>query len=78
MKAALFTTGPYIDMSVSARTVMVPNLERDDGGEEIVTWRVPLGLGAIPHVALMDVRTWMSRKHQHVIQLFSMRQVFTD
>lgn len=49
MKAALFTSGPYIEMAVTARTPMTPTIE--DG---IVTWRVPLGKGAVPHVALDD------------------------
>ncbi|PSN72082.1 NAD(P)-binding protein [Corynespora cassiicola Philippines] len=49
MGAALFTTGPYIEMSISSRTPMSPTIE--DG---IVTWRVPLGDGAVVHVALDD------------------------
>ncbi|WP_040833994.1 NmrA family NAD(P)-binding protein [Nocardia brevicatena] len=49
MGAALFTTGPYIQMALSPRTPMTPTLE--DG---ILTWRVPLGSGAVPHVALDD------------------------
>jgi hypothetical protein len=49
MGAAIFTTGPYIEMSVSPRTPMTPTVE--DG---VVTWRVPLGNGAVPHVALDD------------------------
>ena len=49
MGAALFTTGPYMEMAVSSRTPMTPTLE--DG---VVTWRVPLGEGAVVHVALED------------------------
>ncbi|KAF7917873.1 uncharacterized protein EAE97_012011 [Botrytis byssoidea] len=49
MGAALFTTGPYIEMAISENTVMVPTVENG-----VVTWRVPLGDGAIPHVALED------------------------
>jgi hypothetical protein len=49
MGAALFTTGPYIEMTISSGTVMVPSIE--DG---VVTWRVPLGDGAVTHVALDD------------------------
>jgi hypothetical protein len=49
MGAAVFTTGPYMEMAISARTPMMPSLE--DG---VVTWRVPLGNGAVPHVALDD------------------------
>jgi hypothetical protein len=49
MGAAVFTTGPYMEMAVSAMTPMMPSVE--DG---VVTWRVPLGDGAVPHVALED------------------------
>jgi hypothetical protein len=49
MGAALFTSGPYIEMAISPQTVMTPTVE--DG---VVTWRVPLGGGAVPHVALED------------------------
>ena len=49
MKAALFTTGPYIEMAISSLTLMTPTIE--DG---IVTWRVPLGDGAVNHVSLDD------------------------
>lgn len=49
MGAAIFTSGPYIEMAFSGRSVMTPTLE--DG---VVTWRVPLGDGAVVHVALED------------------------
>ncbi|MFE1603280.1 NmrA family NAD(P)-binding protein [Methylobacterium sp. ID0610] len=49
MAAALFTTGPYMEMAFSSRTPMTPTIE--DG---VVTWRVPLGGGAVVHVALED------------------------
>jgi hypothetical protein len=49
MGAAVFTTGPYMEMAISAMTPMAPSVE-----EGIVTWRVPLGDGAVPHVALED------------------------
>ena len=49
MGAAIFTTGPYLEMTIAARTPMTPTVE--DG---VVTWRVPLGDGAVPHVALDD------------------------
>ncbi len=49
MGAAVFTTGPYMEMAVSAMTPMTPSIE--DG---VVTWRVPLGNGTVPHVALDD------------------------
>jgi hypothetical protein len=49
MGTAIFTTGPYIEMAFSGRSVMTPTVE--DG---VVTWRVPLGDGAVVHVALED------------------------
>ncbi len=49
MGAALLTTGPYMEMAISSRTPMTPSVE--DG---VLTWRVPLGNGAVPHVALED------------------------
>jgi hypothetical protein len=49
MGAAVFTTGPYIEMAISPLTVMTPTVEHGT-----VTWRVPLGEGAIPHVATDD------------------------
>ncbi|KAF4160318.1 hypothetical protein CNMCM6069_008668 [Aspergillus lentulus] len=49
MKAAVFTSGPYIEMTIAIGTPMSPTME--DG---TVTWRVPLGSGAIPHVSLDD------------------------
>ncbi|MBB3641937.1 NmrA family NAD(P)-binding protein [Variovorax atrisoli] len=49
MGAAVFTTGPYMEMALSAMTPMTPSVE--DG---VVTWRVPLGGGRVPHVALGD------------------------
>ena len=49
MGAAVFTTGPYMEMAISAMTPMTPSVEAG-----VVTWRVPLGKGAVPHVALDD------------------------
>jgi hypothetical protein len=49
MRAALFTTAPYMETVISANTPKSPRIE--DG---VVTWRVPLGDGAIPEVALDD------------------------
>jgi len=49
MGAALFTTGPYIEMAISSHTIMTPRVE--DG---VVTWRVPLGEGTVTHVSLDD------------------------
>ncbi|OLN88274.1 NmrA-like family domain-containing protein 1-like protein 1 [Colletotrichum chlorophyti] len=49
MSAALFTTAPYMEMAIAAKTPMSPTVENG-----VVTWRVPLGDGAIPEVALDD------------------------
>lgn len=49
MRAAVFTTGPYMAMVLAAGTPMAPRVE--DG---VVTWRVPLGEGAVAHVDLDD------------------------
>lgn len=51
MGAASFTTGPYIEMALAARTIFTPTVE-----EGIVTWRLPLGErgGGVVHVALDD------------------------
>lgn len=49
MGVALLTTGPYMEMAISSMTPMTPSIENG-----IVTWRVPLGSGSIPHVALED------------------------
>ena len=49
MGAALFTSGPYIEMVISPGTPMTPAVEDD-----VLTWRVPLGKGAVPHVSLED------------------------
>lgn len=48
-RAALFSTGPYMEMAIHAYTPMPPSVE--DG---VVTWRVPLSDGAVPEVALDD------------------------
>src|ERR1700689_636882 len=47
MGAAVFTTGPYMEMAISAMTPMTPSVENG-----VLTGRVPLGNGAVPHVAL--------------------------
>src|SRR6476646_320157 len=49
MGAALFTSSPYIEMVISTGSLLTPTVE--DG---VVTWRVPLGEGAVPHVSLED------------------------
>lgn len=60
MGAAIFTTGPYIEMTVAGRTIMTPSVE--DG---VVTWRVPLGDGAVVHVALDDCEHYVRWLFDH-------------
>lgn len=60
MGAALFTTGPYISMAVGAHTPMSPTVE--DG---VVTWRVPLGEGAVAHVNLDDCEHYVRWLFDH-------------
>ena len=60
MGAALFTTGPYIEMILAAQTPMSPVVE--DG---VVTWRMPLGSGAVPHVALEDCEYYVRWLFDH-------------
>ncbi|KAK2606726.1 hypothetical protein N8I77_005457 [Diaporthe amygdali] len=55
MNTSLFTTGPYLDMAISAGGPMVAKVEKDEEGEDVLTWRVPLTTnGGIPHIALDD------------------------
>jgi hypothetical protein len=49
MGAALFTTGPYIQMTIGKMTPVSPTVE--DG---VVTWRAPMGDGAVAHIDLDD------------------------
>ncbi|KAM0327245.1 hypothetical protein ACHAQA_006380 [Verticillium albo-atrum] len=60
MGAALFTTGPYLSMAIGARTPMSPTVE--DG---VVTWRVPLGDGAVAHVDLDDCEYYVRWLFDH-------------
>lgn len=60
MGAALFTTGPYISMAIGAFTPMSPTVE---GG--VVTWRVPLGNGAVCHVDLEDCEYYVRWLFDH-------------
>ncbi|KAF1960461.1 NmrA-like family protein [Byssothecium circinans] len=54
MGTALFTTGPYMEMSISVHTPMAPKVEKDENGNDVLTWRLPLEDGAVPHVSLED------------------------
>ncbi|GKT43482.1 NmrA-like family domain-containing protein 1 [Colletotrichum spaethianum] len=49
MSSALFSTAPYMEMTIHADMLTPPTVE--DG---VVTWRVPLGNGSVPFVALED------------------------
>ncbi|KAM0452031.1 hypothetical protein ACHAPV_009755 [Trichoderma viride] len=61
MGAAIFTTGPYIQMAFGLRTPMAP-VVGDDG---IVTWKVPLGSGAVAHVDLEDCEHYVRWLFDH-------------
>lgn len=50
----IFTTGPYIEMAIAGSSPMTPAVE-----EGVVTWRMPLGDGAVPHVALDDCEAYV-------------------
>lgn len=79
MGAAIFTTGPYIQMTLGKSTPMSPVVE--DG---VVVWRVPLGQvsgtsetslallifeqGAVPHVSLEDCAYYVRWLFDHQSQ----------
>ena len=61
MGAAVFTTGPYIEMSIASMTIFTPTIEEVDAGngkgtEKVATWRLPLGPhgGGVAHVSIAD------------------------
>ncbi|KAK0646893.1 hypothetical protein B0T16DRAFT_329806 [Cercophora newfieldiana] len=68
MRVAALTTGPYMDMALSAATPMSPTIE--DTGEEVLTWRLPLtGDGAVAHSSLDDCAyyaRWLFDHHAEV------------
>ncbi|KAK4446677.1 hypothetical protein QBC34DRAFT_383029 [Podospora aff. communis PSN243] len=71
MKVAALTTGPYVDMAIEAGTPVSPRIEKgEDGEEEVVTWRLPLGEeGAVAHTALEDVGVyagWLFERWEEV------------
>ncbi|TLD39533.1 NmrA family protein [Venturia nashicola] len=67
MGAALFTTGPYIEMTIASMTIMTPTVE--DG---VVTWRMPLGEGAVPHVSLEDCGVYVRWLFDHQDRAYGM------
>jgi hypothetical protein len=55
MGVALFTTGPYIEMTIAKWTLMTPSITKNAKGEDVCTWTVPLTQeGAVAHVSLED------------------------
>ncbi|KAI2632814.1 hypothetical protein GGS21DRAFT_491318 [Xylaria nigripes] len=54
MRSGVFTTGPYIDMTIAKGTPLPPTIE--DG---VATWRAPIGQGALTFVALDDVGVYV-------------------
>ncbi|KAI1427187.1 hypothetical protein F5Y12DRAFT_783512 [Xylaria sp. FL1777] len=50
MRSAVFTTGPYIEMTIGRNTTFPPTVE--DG---VAVWRAPIANGAVPFTALDDV-----------------------
>jgi uncharacterized protein YbjT (DUF2867 family) len=69
MGVAVFTTGPYIEMSIAKATIFTPKVEIDDkagDGAGVVTWRVPLGSdGAVAHVSLDDCEYYVRWLFDH-------------
>lgn len=60
MGIAIFTTGPYMEMAISVKTIMTPRME-----DEVVTWKVPLRNGAVPFVALKDCEYYVRWLFDH-------------
>ncbi|OLN86605.1 NmrA-like family domain-containing protein 1-like protein 6 [Colletotrichum chlorophyti] len=60
MGVAIFTTGPYIEMTISQKTIMTPRVE-----EGVVTWAAPLGKGAVAHVSLDDCEYYVRWLFDH-------------
>ncbi|KAI0183668.1 hypothetical protein EV127DRAFT_376434 [Xylaria flabelliformis] len=54
MRSALFTTGPYIEMTIGKGTPFQPTVE--DG---VAVWRIPLAKGAVPFTPLDDVGVYV-------------------
>lgn len=60
MRSAVFTTGPYIEMTIGRATVFPPSVEN---GEAI--WRAPLADGAIPFTAVDDCGVFVKYLFDH-------------
>ncbi|KAI1120937.1 hypothetical protein F5Y10DRAFT_289123 [Nemania abortiva] len=60
MRSALFTTGPYIEMTLGKQTPFAPVVENDTA-----VWRVPLAEGAVPFTALDDCGYYVKYLFDH-------------
>ncbi|KIW88746.1 uncharacterized protein Z519_10793 [Cladophialophora bantiana CBS 173.52] len=60
MGVAVFTTGPYIEMSIANQTIFTPKVENGT-----VTWRCPVGDGAVVHVSLDDCEYYVRWLFDH-------------
>ncbi|KAI1167653.1 hypothetical protein F5B18DRAFT_396553 [Nemania serpens] len=60
MRSALFTTGPYVEMTLGKHTVFAPVVEGDTA-----VWRVPLARGAVPFTALDDCGFYVKYLFDH-------------
>uniref|UniRef100_A0A0B7K5L8 NmrA-like domain-containing protein n=1 Tax=Bionectria ochroleuca TaxID=29856 RepID=A0A0B7K5L8_BIOOC len=60
MGVAIFTTGPYMEMTIASQTPMTPRYQ--DG---VVLWVAPLGDGAVPHVSLDDCEHYVRWLFDH-------------
>ncbi|KAI1148953.1 hypothetical protein F4825DRAFT_453941 [Nemania diffusa] len=60
MRSALFTTGPYIEMTLGKDTPFAPVVEDDT-----VVWRLPLAGGAVPFTALDDCGYYVKYLFDH-------------
>jgi hypothetical protein len=61
MRSAIFTTGPYIEMTIGKNTVLPVRVE--DG---TAVWRIPLGQGAIPFTAVDECGVYVKYLFDHV------------
>ncbi|KAI0101368.1 hypothetical protein GGR51DRAFT_563545 [Nemania sp. FL0031] len=62
MRSAVFTTGPYIEMTLAKGTPFPPSVDASG----VATWRAPLGPnGAIPFTALDDVGVYVKFLFDH-------------
>lgn len=57
LRAAIFTTGPYLEMAISKGTLLTPAVEKDEKtGADVLTWHLPINAdAALAHVSLDDV-----------------------